>query len=298
MGADEGVAGPAVARIHPADVRPVRADRAGGVRGVAEVVVALPVLRERRVVGFGRARQRTAAAPAADELRRDTLDVCRRSVAVEPLGLLREERAKRRHVLFELAIDEIAAVARQDRGLWHLDRKTGFARPSEHELAGRERGPGAIGLERALAGKSGTPLSSIDGWPMPSANPKCSRRFAEHLGVEAMRSPRRPVRRRRARRAACRASDRDPPASARRRRRRRDCGRIVAELPDVRVRSRPVSPRIAARGAIPARNSAGKLSSDACGTPIAARPVQEKKTLSVAPGFDCGSHVAAVVTSC
>ena len=34
----------------------------------------------------------------------------------------------------------------------------------------------------------------------------------------------------------------------------------------------PTSPRIAARAAIPSRNSGAKLSSDACGTPSASRP--------------------------
>ena len=34
----------------------------------------------------------------------------------------------------------------------------------------------------------------------------------------------------------------------------------------------PVSPRIAARAAMPSRNSGAKLSRDACGTPSACRP--------------------------
>ena len=101
-----------VARIHAPDVRAERDRIAVRVHlAVVEVVVALQVGAERRVVLLGRQHERRAAAPAAHQLRRDQLLLLRR------LAVLAEELAERADVLLELAVGEIAAVAGQASGL-------------------------------------------------------------------------------------------------------------------------------------------------------------------------------------
>jgi hypothetical protein len=74
-------------RVHPADVRAQRRVQSARVVGVVEVVDAVGVLAERRVVACRRQRERRAAAPAADELGRQQLPVLcgARVVAQEPV---------------------------------------------------------------------------------------------------------------------------------------------------------------------------------------------------------------------
>ena len=78
---------------------------------VGEVVVALHVGAEGRIVFFGRKHERRAAAPTPHQLGRDQFLLFRR------FAVLAEKFAKFADVLFEPPVGHVTAVAREDFGL-------------------------------------------------------------------------------------------------------------------------------------------------------------------------------------
>ena len=114
-----------VAGIHAADVRAERHRIAMRVLLlVVEVVVALQIRAQRRIVFVGRQHERRAASPAAHQLRRHEFLLLGR------LAVLAQEVAKRADMLLQAAIGHEAAVAGQDLGLRQLDGRAVFVRDS------------------------------------------------------------------------------------------------------------------------------------------------------------------------
>ena len=119
-----------VARIYPANVRAERDRIAMRIRLlIGEVVVALHVGAERRIVFFGREHERRPAAPAPHQLGRDQL-LLLRSIAVLP-----EKLAKLSHVLFEPAVCHVAAVPRENFWLRTVGDDAVFVGIAQDELA-------------------------------------------------------------------------------------------------------------------------------------------------------------------
>ena len=104
---------------------------------VVEVIVALRVRAERRVVPLRSQHERRAAAPAPHQLGGNQLLRLRSG----PIRL--EEVAERADMLFQATIGHEAAVAREDLRLRLSDRWTGFIRVAENELSWLQRGAGA-----------------------------------------------------------------------------------------------------------------------------------------------------------
>ena len=100
---------------------------------VIEVVVPLRVRAERRIVGVRRQRQRSAAAPTADQLRGEQFPLF--------LGasIVAEEAIERADARLIFAEAHIGAVAAEYVRLRHRQRNAGLARISEDELAGLDR---------------------------------------------------------------------------------------------------------------------------------------------------------------
>ena len=137
-----------IARVHAPDVGAERDRVAVRVHlSVIEVVVALRVRRKLGVVLRGREHERCAAAPSPHQLRRDQFLLLRR-------GAVRsQEVAECADVLFDPAIGEKAAVARQDLGLRATDPVSPFSSGYP-----RKNSPGL----------SGAPVPGVGSIPMPS----------------------------------------------------------------------------------------------------------------------------------
>ena len=134
-----------VARIHAAHVRAERNGVAVRIHlRVVEVVVALRIGAELRIVLLGRQHQRSAAAPAAHQLRRDQF------LLLGCVAVLLQEIAETPDVLLEAPVGEKAAVARQDLGLRQRDRSAVLVGVAEEKLSRLERR--ARAWRRHLAG--------------------------------------------------------------------------------------------------------------------------------------------------
>src|SRR5690349_9244428 len=118
-----------VARVHPPHVTSERRLPTARVIRVIEVVVSLWVSAERSVIDIRREGQRRAAAPAADQLRREKFPFCF-SASIRP-----KESIKRTHPRLILAKANIGAVATEDVRLRHWQRHAGLTRISQEELA-------------------------------------------------------------------------------------------------------------------------------------------------------------------
>ena len=95
-----------IAGIHPSHVRPERRRVTVWILlRVIEIVVPLRIRAKRRVVVLWREHQRSAAAPATHQLRRDKL------LLFWCVPMLAKKIPERTHVLFEPAVGQIAAVA-------------------------------------------------------------------------------------------------------------------------------------------------------------------------------------------
>ena len=125
---------PRVARIYPANVRAKRDRIAVRVHLlVVEVVVALHVGAQRRIVFFRREHERRSAAPAPHQLGRDQF-LLLGSVAVLP-----EKLAKFPHMLLEPPVGHVAAVPRENFGLWTVGYDAVFVGIAQDELAWLQR---------------------------------------------------------------------------------------------------------------------------------------------------------------
>ena len=140
-----------VARIYPANVRAERDRVAVRVHLlVVEVVVALHVGAQLRIVFFGGEHERRAAAPAPHQFGRDQF-LLLRGVAVLP-----EKLAKLPHMLLEPAVGHVAAVPRENFGLRALGYDAVFVGIAKDELpwlqrlAGSWRRFGVVSLDRRL----------------------------------------------------------------------------------------------------------------------------------------------------
>ena len=148
-----------VARVGAPRVRAGRALEAAQVVAVAEVVVALRVGAERRVVALGSERQRRAALPASDHLGAEQrLLFAARGPGAQVLPVGGDPRV-------QLAEDDVGAVATEHIGRRHRRQAPRLVGVAEDELAGLDR-PLAVGSTAAM------PLPSTAGWPIPSLKPK------------------------------------------------------------------------------------------------------------------------------
>ena len=101
-----------------------------GIGGVGEVVVAKGVGTERRVVVVGRKRQRSAARPAAHELRRQKLPI------LISLGVRTQEAVERPDSRLVFAQPDVCAVPSKDIRLRRGQGYAGLAGIAQDELAG------------------------------------------------------------------------------------------------------------------------------------------------------------------
>jgi len=104
---------------------------------IVEVVVALRIGTERRIVLVGCQHQWCAAAPAAHQLCRNQLLFFGR------LAVLAQEVAELADMLFQAAISHVAAIAGQNFRSWQIGGRSVFVRVPEDEFARLERRAGA-----------------------------------------------------------------------------------------------------------------------------------------------------------
>ena len=147
-----------IARIRSPDVRPGRRLVPGRVVRVHEVVVAVRIGTQLRVVTRGAQRQGRAAAPPPHHLGRQQL------LFVGAARVLLQVLAERRHALVQLAEHHVGTVATQDLRSRHRRHGAGLVQVAEHELAG---------LERLLLGVAAGDAASFDGrMPDPVPEPE------------------------------------------------------------------------------------------------------------------------------
>ena len=122
---------------------------------VGEVVVALHVGAEGRIVSFGRQHERRAAAPAPHQLGRDQF-LLLRSVAVLP-----EKLAKLPHMLLEPPVGHVAAVLRQNFGPRAVGYDAVFVGIAKNELSWLQRlaGSGRRFVAVSLDGRLRQPVA-------------------------------------------------------------------------------------------------------------------------------------------
>src|SRR5882672_2236517 len=122
-----------VPRVHAPDMASERYLPATRVVRVIEVIVALRVGAERRIVYIRRQRQRGAAAPTAHQFRGDPFPFFL-GAAIRP-----KESIERAHARLILAEAGIGAVSAQYVRLRHRQENPGLARIAKDELAGFDR---------------------------------------------------------------------------------------------------------------------------------------------------------------
>src|SRR5580700_4104807 len=145
-----------VAGIHSPHVRAERYRIAMGIHLlIVEVVVALRIGTERRIVLVGCQHQRCAAAPAAHQL------CCNQFLFFGRLSVLAQEVAELADMLLQAAISHIAAVAGQNLRLWQIGGRSVFVRVAEDEFAGFEQppGPGSRNLSGVFHDRLGEPVA-------------------------------------------------------------------------------------------------------------------------------------------
>ena len=232
----------------------------GSSREVGEVVR----LGECRVVALGRERERCAARPASDHLRREAEAALRIGAPVRPLRLLVEEAPEAVDVLAQLAEDEVGAVARQvgasvEERLVRVPAV--LVRVAEDELAEAQRGLRRALLRQALDERLRDAVAEAEGLvavEVRGVEPREDLQAGAELGASA-RARGRPAPPRRGRRGG---APRRRPASA---------GRPSPSAP-ARSRRRRRGRGVRCGAVIPSANSFAKRATVAASTPSFASP--------------------------
>ena len=175
-----------IARVGAPDVRAERAGVAARVGGeIAEVVGAGRGRVEGGVGGVGRLHERLPVRPASHHLGAQLLLVA----AVVELRRVAQDPPEQSHVLVELAVDHVRAVAAERvRRRVRQDALLGvhagvFVRIAQDELAGRERAPAPAALRHAAAGRPLVAVALDRGLCEAVAEAEVLARVREELGV-------------------------------------------------------------------------------------------------------------------
>src|SRR6476620_7423942 len=122
-----------VPRVHAPDMAAEGYLQPTAVVGVIEIVVPLRIRTESGVVGVGRQRQRSAAAPTADQL------CCQQFPFLIRASIRAKESIEGTDARLIFAEPDEGAIATENVRLRHREWNAGFARIAENELARLDR---------------------------------------------------------------------------------------------------------------------------------------------------------------